>query len=407
MNSLNQFRQLTGQSTYAENLTHLFNAAIKENIPIAIWRKPAEEQIQAICQISDRKLQIEELENAPEGFIFHPFRKPEGESRNYILSEIELSQKKNEFVIHPTLQNHSTELSAFFHVFKELQSDDKFKFTDFLHSSPEVDEDKDKFISLVEKCKQYISEGYYQKIVPSRRAKYGIKKNFHPVHELFKLCEAYENAFVSLVYMPGNGLWIGATPELLISTENNQYFHTVSLAGTQGVPPDFDLSRAAWRHKEIEEQALVSRYIVNCFKQIRLREYDENGPKTVKAGNLIHLKTSFKVDMKATNFPELASTMLQLLHPTSAICGMPMKPAAQFLEQNEGYDREYFSGYLGPVNFESSTSIFVNLRCSRVYRDGGVIYAGAGVTEYSIAEDEWAETEIKFRTLLNVFESNA
>ena len=47
---------------------------------------------------------------------------------------------------------------------------------------------------------------------------------------------------------------------------------------------------------------MVSRYIINCFKKIRLREFEEIGPKTVAAGNLLHLRTDFQVDMAATNF---------------------------------------------------------------------------------------------------------
>ena len=124
--------------------------------------------------------------------------------------------------------------------------------------------------------------------------------------------------------------------------------------------------------------------------------------KTVKAGNLMHLKTTFSVDMEDVNFPQLGNVMLDLLHPTSAVCGMPMIPAARFLMENEKYDRQYFSGYLGPVNVDKDINIFVNLRCARIYSDGGLIFAGAGVTEDSDAESEWNETNIKFQTLLNV-----
>ena len=54
-----------------------------------------------------------------------------------------------------------------------------------------------------------------------------------------------------------------------------------------------------------------------------------------QAGNLLHLKTEFAADMTATNFPQLGSVMLKLLHPTSAVCGMPHDKALQFLRDNE------------------------------------------------------------------------
>jgi isochorismate synthase len=116
----------------------------------------------------------------------------------------------------------------------------------------------------------------------------------------------------------------------------------------------------------------------------------------------VHLKSDFTVDLKAINFPQLGSVMLQLLHPTSAVCGMPLEPAIDFLRMHEGYDREFYAGYLGPVNIENDISLFVNLRCMKLLDNKAILFAGAGVTVDSVAEKEWEETEIKFRTLLNV-----
>ena len=96
--------------------------------------------------------------------------------------------------------------------------------------------------------------------------------------------------------MPHVGTWIGASPETLIETKGD-IFTTMSLAGTQKATGDNPLKSVAWTQKEIEEQALVSRYIVSCFKKIRLREYEEHGPKTVLAGNLLHLRSDFKINM--------------------------------------------------------------------------------------------------------------
>ena len=196
---------------------------------------------------------------------------------------------------------------------------------------------------------------------------------------------------------------MGATPELLVNIDRKHHiFKTVALAGTQMASDGLTTETAAWRQKEIEEQAMVGRYIINCFKKIRLREYEEIGPKTVKAGHLLHLKSEFKVDMKATNFPELGSVMLKLLHPTSAVCGMPKEAATDFLKKHESFDREYYSGFLGPVNINEVTSLFVNLRCMKLTEKAAVLFAGAGVTASSKAEKEWEETELKCNTLLKV-----
>jgi isochorismate synthase len=122
----------------------------------------------------------------------------------------------------------------------------------------------------------------------------------------------------------------------------------------------------------------------------------------VIAGNLMHLKSEFTVDMKATNFPQIGTVMLELLHPTSAVCGMPLENALEFLSRYETHDRAFYAGYLGPVNVSNNIELFVNLRCMQINGSNGILYAGAGVTIDSDPAKEWDETEMKFNTLLNV-----
>ena len=70
------------------------------------------------------------------------------------------------------------------------------------------------------------------------------------------------------------------------AVDDQQVFRTMALAGTQPLLTGMKPATARWAHKDLEEHAMVARYIVNCFKQLRLREYDEEGPRTVAAGQL-------------------------------------------------------------------------------------------------------------------------
>jgi isochorismate synthase len=259
------------------------------------------------------------------------------------------------------------------------------------------------FTQTVSKAVNAIRGGLFQKVVLSRTKEIQLLTDPDHVQSFLNLCSRYPHAFVSLVCVPGIGVWMGASPETLISVDQNGTFRTVSLAGTQKIIENMPVSQAVWTQKEIEEQALVSRYIVNCFKKIRLREYEEVGPRTVAAGNLMHLQTDFTVDTQEVNFPQLGTVMLQLLHPTSAVCGMPKEAALQFILDHEKHSRAFYSGFLGPVNVASQTHIFVNLRCMQLHAGRAVLYAGAGITADSDPQKEWAETELKCHTLLNAF----
>jgi isochorismate synthase len=254
---------------------------------------------------------------------------------------------------------------------------------------------------MVKRAVEEVESGTFEKVVPSRRKSVPLPEGFDVIEAFLKLCKAYSHAFVSLTSSPQTGTWLGASPEELVRVFDRTIFKTVALAGTQPYVEGQNLRDVSWTQKEIEEQALVERYIISCFKKIRLREYDEYGPKTVVAGNLMHLRSEFTVNMKETNFPQLGSVMLQLLHPTSAVCGMPLDPALAFIEEFENYDRAYYSGFVGPVNIDSQINLFVNLRCTEILKGRAILYAGAGITIDSVPEKEWEETEMKMRTLLS------
>ncbi|MBK0404742.1 chorismate-binding protein [Adhaeribacter sp. BT258] len=256
------------------------------------------------------------------------------------------------------------------------------------------------FEALVENAILFIKKSEAEKIVPSRTAQQPLPPHFSPVAGFINLTQQYPLAFVSLVSASKIGTWLGASPEILVQKDRHNIFKTMALAGTQKLVSGQNAADAIWRQKEIEEQSMVVRYIISCFKKIRLREYVETGPRTAVAGNLLHLRSDFCVNLnEQPDFPTLTSDMLHLLHPTSAVCGQPKAAALDFLHEHENYDRKYYSGYLGPVNVNAETAIFVNLRCLELQKNEAILYAGAGVTQDSDPQKEWLETELKMQTV--------
>lgn len=379
-----------------------FNTAYDLNVPIAMWRMPNQTEVNLVASAEGTKLLSKiDLEELPNGFVFSPFNFGQRPA-HFIESQFSLSFDFNE-VVHNTNNEQESEpehLTRFRNHFKELLGQNA-RIKSYHVNPSKVTESSAGYHELVSQSVSAISEGHFQKVVPARSKSIALEDSFNPLDLFLDLADDYTSAFVSLVSIPNHGTWIGATPEILIEKSGNS-FKTVALAGTQHFDADKSIGETAWTHKEIEEQAMVSRFIINCFKKIRLREYIEIGPKTAKAGNLLHLKTTYEVDTKAINFPELATTMLDLLHPTSAVAGMPKESALDFLSTHEGLNRDFFSGFLGPVNFDGKSNLYVNLRCMQLLENHAMLYAGAGVTPDSNPEKEFQETEIKFNTLLNI-----
>jgi isochorismate synthase len=271
---------------------------------------------------------------------------------------------------------------------------------------PENEAKKYEFISWVSKAIAEIKQGPLQKVVLSRTDEQSLADGFSQMKAFEALANAYPHAFVCALSIPDlGGVWLCASPEILVD-EKDGIFRTISLAGTQsGVDENGNTlspAQARWSQKEIEEQAFVSRYIIECFKKIRLREYVEIGPKTISTGNLLHLKTEYIVDIRGLDFPQLPGLMLGLLHPTSAVCGTPKQVAIDFIEATEKHTRSMYSGYLGPVNTQEETHLFVNLRTVEMKGNQAVFYAGCGITEDSEPEKEWQETQMKCQTLQRI-----
>ncbi|TFV94121.1 isochorismate synthase [Algoriphagus kandeliae] len=376
-----------------ETLQRILSAGFQFGGSFALWRKPHSSELELTFDDQKEVRRVDlNLEESKAGFIIHPFEDQEDQKAFFI-------EAKEYFKIPLEQKDEPIQLPDWMHQFSQTLDKKEivqaFNLENPQTSSSEHDgTSKSNFLDLVEKSISAIQEGYLEKVVPARTKILPIPEDFDLAKSLLSLLKSYPNSFVNFFHLPGIGTWMGASPEILIETKED-WFYTMSLAGTQAAKGENPLKAAAWTQKEIEEQALVSRYIVDCFKKIRLREYEEHGPKTVLAGNLLHLRSDFRVNMKETNFPQLGSVMLQLLHPTSAVCGMPRKEAHDFLKNYEGFDRKFFAGFIGPVNIEKKTSIFVNLRTASFSDQFITLYAGAGVTEDSDPEKEWEETELK------------
>ncbi len=362
---------------------------------VALWRLPQQSKIQvAICTQGLVVPNDFVLETSEQGFLMAPFH-PQGQK--YFLAADHLfvfeknklikASKVTELDLGNLLKNNETPSSR-----------EQISF----HAAPYAPVHQPEYQQLVRKSIEFIEKGVFEKIVPARSKDVELYKPIDPLHLFESLCTKYPHAFVSLVSSTETGTWVGATPEVLVSVSEDQIFKTVALAGTKFFTEGMNLKSVAWTQKEIEEQAMVSRYIINCLKKLRVREYTEHGPRTSVAGNLVHLKTDYEVDMKAISFPQFATHMLKLLHPTSAVCGMPLEESLAFLTSQESFDRAFYTGYLGPVGLSEGSHLYVNLRCIQMFEKVIRFYAGAGVTADSDPETEWHETEMKMNTMASV-----
>lgn len=240
-----------------------------------------------------------------------------------------------------------------------------------------------------------LQEKRFQKLVLSRCSRQPLPNNFSPTAAFIRACNSYPRMMISLCHTPITGTWIGSSPEIILSGKGEKW-HTVALAGTMPIEDEINLPE--WNVKNQEEQAYVCRYlrdIIHAFDS----DFTEEGPYTVRAGQVVHLKTDFYFRLSDTR---KLGNLLKELHPTPAVCGLPKQETFDFILQNEGYDREYYSGIIGWINPDDETNLYVNLRCMRIKDKQILLFAGGGILASSNVNTEWEETVHKINTMQNI-----
>ena len=245
----------------------------------------------------------------------------------------------------------------------------------------------EEYLQKLEKAIEIIKQNNLPKLVISRPIAREISSiNLEKTYQL--LCKKYPNTLCYLL-ISGEEIWIGATPEILGKfNKNTQEFFTMSLAGTLPLEEE-------WSDKEIEEQKPVSQYIlekINTFSDdVKVSE-----TYTHISGNIKHLRNDFTATIK----PENLENLISKLHPTPAVCGIPKDFCKEKILEIENYNREFYAGYI-KIETEEEIYYFVNLRCSKIFQNKIVAFAGGGITPKSNPEKEWQETELKSQAILN------
>ena len=340
----------------------------EQQLPFALFCKPDSDRIVGVFQKNDHLYFLENFEE--KGFVFAPF---DAEEIPFIPLE------------------HSD-------VYVEnVNSTDYF----FEKKTPNINSaiSNDFFEDLVAKAVDAIHNNQFSKVVISRKEEID-NPDFDIEITMNKMIGLYSGAFKYCFFHPKIGTWLGATPEQFLKANGNA-LKTVALAGTQLATSSKTI---IWQDKEKIEQLLVTDFIVDSLEDL-VKEIIISSPYSVKAGNLWHINSDILARLKSK---KSLKKVILALHPTSAVCGLPKQAAKEFILENEGYNREYYSGFLGELNIDFitfrtlQTDLFVNLRCMKINKNKAQLFIGCGITKHSVPVDEYIETVNKSMTMKKI-----
>lgn len=256
------------------------------------------------------------------------------------------------------------------------------------------------FKNSVTSALKSIELNQFSKIVLAHALDVVSPQSFQVVDCLKNLRHRHPDCYIFSVSNGEGCYFIGASPERLISIENQQ-LETDALAGSapRGKTPTEDaifaqnLLRSG---KERREHQAVSEFITQ--KLINLGLIPHQSPlKVLKLSNIQHLWTPIYAQLKSSIHPlEIVSQ----LHPTPAVAGVPTKIACDLIQQYESFNRLLYAAPIGWVDFQGNSEFIVGIRSALIQDNHARLYAGAGIVAGSDPEKELAEIQLKFQALL-------
>ena len=236
-----------------------------------------------------------------------------------------------------------------------------------------------------------------KKVVLSRRTSFNVKDEIDWKKSFKSVANEFPNCYLFLIKSNGSRFF-GASPEKFISASGNR-IEIDALAATASEKHKNFVSELM-TEKNIKEHNFVIDFIKNVLSNYTDKFEIDRQPRIKKFKDVNHLHSRIIAEIKSKEkLPELIDS----LFPTPAVCGQPKQSAMELINKLENFDRGLFSGLIGWMDPDLNCEFAVAIR-SALYKNKKLfVYAGAGIVEESVLEEEYAETEFKLRTILNLF----
>ncbi|MFN8380130.1 MAG: isochorismate synthase [Anaerolineae bacterium] len=255
---------------------------------------------------------------------------------------------------------------------------------------------------MVGEAVRRIRGGRLRKVVLARSVEACADESVDPVAALERLDRQYPETFRFLFEPVGGTAFFGASPELLAEVHES-VLTTAALAGSRkrGTTPDQDAALAAElmaSPKEREEHRIVVDTVLARVTPYARSVESPPEPGILRLPNIQHLHTPVRAELE-THFDAL--DLVAELHPTPALGGYPARAALAAISELEPVERGWFASPVGWIDAHGDGVFAVAIRSAVASENQARLYAGAGIVADSVPEQEWDETGLKFRPLLN------
>jgi salicylate biosynthesis isochorismate synthase len=250
------------------------------------------------------------------------------------------------------------------------------------------------FTRWVEAILAGIRRGEFEKVVAARSVSFELSPAPDPVRVLARLREQAPEC-TRFAIRRGAATFLGATPERLASLRAG-VVETEALAGSIRAGDPARRAELLDSSKEREEHELVAGELVRRLEALatEIRRPDQPGVRSLR--HVLHLWTPIRAVLRE---PLHVLDLVERLHPTPAVGGVPTAGALSFIAEHEPGERGWYAGPIGWCDARGEGEFSVALRSGLLEGSRANLYAGAGIVRASNAHSEWLETRLKLMAL--------
>ena len=261
------------------------------------------------------------------------------------------------------------------------------------------------FVAMVADALAAIEDGELVKVVLARQIDVAMGAPVDLPGLLRRWHELEPNCTIFSLPTP-DGQFVGASPELLVDRTGNR-IRSRPLAGTAerfvgagGSPLPRELLES---RKDATEHRLVVEAIEAALRPLAADLDAPPQPDLVHLRNIVHLGTSLTgtLDQRPDGSLPSALELVEALHPTPAVGGVPATVAGAVIRRLEPEARGRYAGPVGYVDAGGDGCWMVGIRAMTIDRQTARLAAGVGVVAGSIPSTELAEANLKLAAVLD------
>ena len=247
----------------------------------------------------------------------------------------------------------------------------------------------------VQKALKAIKKNELEKVVLARMKEYLLHKVFSVYDYINSLRNVRKNTFVFFYAPNEEEAFFSFSPERLYLRKDRMLL-SEALAGTNYKKKKNLLKDP----KENQEFSLVKSSIENVFSKLCSSPIHSSKTTLLETQNLQHLYSRIEGILPSLYEDE---KLLQELHPTPAMAGLPKDKALSLLLELEPFTRGYYAAPLGWIRANSAEFI-TGIRSGLLRKNSLYLFSGTGLVKDSTAPSEWEELEQKLSFYQETFQ---